>query len=135
MASDALIPHRYETRVRYGETDQMGIAHHGAYVAWLELGRTEMMKSLGYHYRKMEEEGLLLPVLDMQIRYRKSLKYDDVVVVETKVETARRFKILFSYVIRNEGGELVAEASTWLGSIDRNGKPKPLPDNAFGTQA
>ena len=74
-----------EFRVRYVETDQMGIAHHSNYFSWMEAARAELMRNRGLSYRELEERGYLLPVREAYCRYRKSLKYDDIIVVESEL--------------------------------------------------
>ncbi|MGD1947680.1 MAG: acyl-CoA thioesterase, partial [Croceivirga sp.] len=89
-------------RVRYGETDQMGVVYHGKYADYLEIGRTEWLRQLGITYKKMEEEGIILPVIHLKIDFRKSAKYDDLLTVETKLYQRPLVKIAFDYKIYNE---------------------------------
>ena len=77
--------HRFQFRVRYGDTDQMGMAYYGNYLRWFEIGRAEMMRSLGMSYRAVEEAGIRLPVLEARCRYLKPARYDDLVAIETGV--------------------------------------------------
>ena len=73
-------------RVRYGETDQMGVVHHGNYALYIEMGRIEWLRKLGISYKKMEEEGIMLPVISMQLNFKKSARYDDVIKVKTELK-------------------------------------------------
>ncbi len=94
-------------RVRYGETDQMGVAYHGAYAQWFEIGRTHFCKQKGVVYKKMEEDGYGLVVVELNIVYKKALKYDDEFEIHTFIEDVNRKILKFGYkIIRN--GELCA---------------------------
>ncbi|TVR70827.1 MAG: acyl-CoA thioesterase [Marinilabiliales bacterium] len=121
----------YETqvRVRYGETDAMGVVYYGIYPLYYETGRTEMMRHLGFTYRKMEEMGIVMPVISMECRYRKPARYDDLLTVRTIVREMPRTRIVFDYLIHNEAGELVNEGSTTLVFIDREReRPVRIPE-------
>ena len=120
---------RHEVRVRYGETDQMGVAHHGSHVAWFEEARTEWMRSRGMSYRELEASGVMLPVVAMKIDYRSTVAYDDVVLVETWVKERGRASITFAYrVIFEQEARIVAEAEITLACVDRDGKLRRLPE-------
>lgn len=105
-------------RVRYGETDQMGVVHHGNYPLYLEMGRTEWLRELGISYREMEESGIMLPVISMSLNYKKSARYDDVIKVKTQLKSTPSVKIEFDYTITNLQGETLVEANTILAFID-----------------
>jgi len=107
-------------RVRYGETDQMGVVYHGKYADYLEIGRTEWLRSFGVTYKQMEEENIILPVVHLQIDYKKSAKYDDLLTVETRLQKMPLIKIAFDYKIYNESRELLAEAHTVLAFMNKN---------------
>ncbi|MEO0570873.1 MAG: thioesterase family protein [Bacteroidota bacterium] len=116
-------------RVRYGETDQMGIVYHVKYADYLEIGRTEWLRSFGITYKDMEDEGIILPVIHLQIDYKKSAKYDDLLTVETRLKSRPMVKIAFDYRIYNESRELLAEAHTVLAFMKKNTlKPMGCPD-------
>lgn len=116
-------------RVRYGETDQMGVVYHGKYADYLEIGRTEWLRSLGVTYKQMEEENIILPVVHLQIDYKKSAKYDDLLTVETKLQKMPLIKIAFDYKIYNETRELLAEAHTVLAFMNKETmRPIKCPD-------
>ncbi|MHC5064546.1 MAG: acyl-CoA thioesterase [Planctomycetota bacterium] len=120
---------RHRVRVRYGETDQMGVAHHGSYVAWIEEARTEWLRVRGMRYKELEEGGLRMPVVSLQFNYKSSVGYDEVVEVETRVNRRTRASVSFSYRIRTEeGGRLVADAETVLACVDSAGKVRRLPE-------
>lgn len=92
--------HQQPIRVHYQDTDQMGVAHHANYVSWLEISRTEMMRDTGVTYRDMENLGLLLPVVDMSIKYRSPAHYDDHLTVFTKVVSVSAVRLEFNYEVR-----------------------------------
>lgn len=116
-------------RVRYGETDQMGVAYHANYLVWCEIGRTDYMRELGTPYAELERQGHLLAVAEANVRYRASAHYDDVVRVITTVESARSRAITFAYDIERVEPDPtpLARARTTLVSIDRDGRPRTLP--------
>ena len=116
-------------RVRYGETDQMGVVYHGNYAQYLEMGRVEWLRALGFSYKKMEEEGVMLPVISLQINFKKSAVYDDMIRVVTTLKKRPSVKIEFEYKIYNEADEILAEAHTVLAFIDMATKrPMKCPD-------
>ena len=118
----------YQLRVRYGETDAMGIVYYGTYPLYYETGRTEMMRHLGFTYRKMEELGIIMPVISLNCRYRKPARSDDLLTIRTIVREMPSSKILFDYELFNERGELVNEGSTTLVFVDRKkGRPVRIP--------
>lgn len=86
-------------RVRYQETDQMGVVYHGNYLNWFEVGRTELLRDLGESYRTVEEKGLMLPVMEVNIRYQKPAKYDDLLHIRTRIVYYSGVKLTFSYEI------------------------------------
>ncbi len=116
-------------RVRYGETDQMGIVYYGNYAQYLEIGRVEWLRALGVSYKRMEDDGIMLPVISLQIRYRKSARYDDIITVTTTLKKKPGVKIAFDYQIHNETQELLVEANTVLAFMDKHTlKPVRCPD-------
>ena len=116
-------------RVRYGETDQMGVVYHGNYPQYLEMGRVEWLRVLGISYKEMEENGIILPVISLHINYKKSAVYDDLLTVRTILRKKPMVKIEFDYEIYNEQGELLAEANTILAFMDaKKNKPAKCPD-------
>lgn len=92
--------HMHPLRVHYKETDQMGVVHHANYVSWFEIGRTEMMRHLGIAYRDMEDLGLLLPVLDVNVKYHQPARYDHCVLIYTSLAEFSRVRMKFKYEIR-----------------------------------
>lgn len=109
----------FSFRVRYAETDQMGIVYHGNYAQYLEMGRVEWLRTLGVSYKSMEENGIILPVISLQLNFKKSAKYDDLLTVETKLRKTPSVKIEFDYKIYNHDRELLVEANTILAFIDK----------------
>lgn len=116
-------------RVRYAETDQMGVVYHGNYAQYIEQGRTEWLRDLGLSYKWMEENNIFLPVVNLTIDYKLPARYDDVLFVTTRLRKIPTYKIEFEYEIYNESKQLLAEASTILVFIDRtNDKLQKAPD-------
>ena len=121
--------HEIFVRIRYGETDQMGVVHHGNYALYLEMGRTEWLREFGISYNDMEKTGIMLPVISMALNFKKSAYYDDVIKVKTQLKKTPLVKIEFEYVITNEKGEILVEANTTLAFINMKTKrPMKCPD-------
>ena len=117
-----------ELRVRYSETDQMGVAYHGHYLAWCEMARTEHMRRLGVRYRDLEDRGVRLAVSEAHVRYAKSARYDDPVRVTAWLEDVASRRLVFGYrVERTDDGTELATATTALVSLDTGGRPARLP--------
>jgi len=115
--------------VRYAETDQMGYVYYGNYAQYLEMGRVAWLRSLGVSYRTMEEGGVMLPVVSMQIDFKKPALYDDLLTVKSKLKKIPSVKIEFDYEIFNEAGDLLVTANTVLAFIDMKTKrPVVCPD-------
>jgi acyl-CoA thioester hydrolase len=120
--------HHFAIRVRYGDTDQMGMAYYGNYLRWFEIGRAEMMRSLGSSYRAIEESGIQLPVVEARCRYLKPARYDDLIAVETGVLDTGRASVRFGYRIVNEAsGELLAHGMTEHCFLGAGGRPVRAP--------
>ncbi|CAM4422599.1 thioesterase family protein [Zobellia roscoffensis] len=109
-------------RVRYSETDQMGVVYHGNYAQYLEMGRVEWLRSAGISYKELEENGIMLPVVSLSLNYKKSAFYDDLISVETTLKKTPSVKIEFDYVIYNEKREILVEANTVLVFINMKNK-------------
>ena len=108
-----------ELRVRYAETDQMGVAHHSTYVVWCEEARTNHMRNLGVSYRDMEAGGLFLPVVEAHLRYRAAARYDDRLQVRCWVRDTSSRRVVFGYAVdRPADGKLLATAQTALIAVD-----------------
>jgi len=121
--------YRFSFRVRYGETDQMGVVYHGNYAQYLEMGRVEWLRALGISYKSMEENGIILPVISLQLKFIKSAVYDDLITVVTKLKKTPSVRIEFDYEIYNEAAELLVEANTVLAFINvKTNRPVKCPD-------
>ncbi len=117
-----------EVRVRYAETDQMGVAHHAAYLIWCELARTDHMRRQGVSYRHLENQGLKLPVVEAHLRYRAAARYDDVLAVRCWVRDVSSRRVVFGYAVdRPDDGRLLATAETALIAVDANHALTTLP--------
>ncbi|MBI3409252.1 MAG: acyl-CoA thioesterase [Planctomycetes bacterium] len=114
-------------RVRYAETDRMGFLHHANYLVYFEQGRTELLRSRGLSYRDLEDQGFLLVLTKVQVRYRQAARYDDLLTLRTTVARTTLVKIEHRYELFRDG-VLLAEGETTLGCIDRDGKVQPLPE-------
>ena len=123
---------RSEIRVRYAESDQMGVAYHANYLVWCEVGRTDLIRQVGMTYAEMERRGVLLAVADAQLRYHASARYDDRVRIVTRLTGVRSRMVTFEYALFRVGEddaevERLATASTTLVSLDAGGRPTALP--------
>jgi acyl-CoA thioester hydrolase len=117
-----------ELRVRYAETDQMGVVYHANYLVWCEIGRTDFIRQHGMSYADIERRGILLVVSEVMLRLHASARYDDLVRVETTLEEVRSRLIAFAYVItRASDGHRLATARTSLVSVAAGGRPATLP--------
>ena len=105
-------------RIRYSETDQMGVVYHGNYAQFFEIGRTEWLRNLNTSYKHMEQNGVMLPVISLSCNFKKSAYYDDVINIKTLLKKAPTVKIEFDYEIRNENDELLCTGNTVLAFVD-----------------
>ena len=127
------VPHRIETRVTYAETDAMGIVYYSHYLRWFEMGRTELMRSLGIAYKEMESQGTYLPVSEVFCRYLVSAKYDDVLIIETSVDFLRRASIQFAYrILRKADAVQMVTGTTLHAFVDREGRIVRVPSSLEG---
>ncbi|WP_103865865.1 thioesterase family protein [Aquimarina sp. I32.4] len=115
-------------KVRYSETDQMGVVHHGNYAQYLELARIDWLSQLGVSYKSMEENGVMLPVFTLDFKFKKSAFFDDELTVKTLLRKIPTVKIIFDFEIFNEKRELLTTASATLVFVDsKTRKPIPCP--------
>lgn len=115
-------------RVRFAETDKMGVAHHSSYVAWLEVGRVEWLRQRGVLYTDMESSGVSLAVSALSIQYRASALFDDELIVNTQMSEAKSRRVRFSYVLtRRSDGAIVALGETLHVPVDQAGRAMRLP--------
>lgn len=125
-----MFSHETTLRVRYGETDRMGYVYYGVYAQYFELGRVEALRSLGFPYKRMEEDGVMLPVHDLQVQYHKPAFYDDELTIRTVITALPSVRIRFAYSVHNAEGVLLTEAATTLVFIDRaTGRPMRAPED------
>ena len=118
-----------EFRVRYAETDQMKVVHHRNYLVWCELGRTDLIRMLGTSYAEIEKQGVLLAVVEANLRYHAPARYDDRIRVRTVLREARSRSVTFEYTIENaDTGEKLVTARTMLASINGEGKLVSMPE-------
>lgn len=103
-----------QLRVRYGETDKMGIVYYGNYATYLEQGRTEWLRAIGFSYKYMEENNVHLPVINLNIDYKSPAYYDDIITVTTTLKEIPIYRIEFNYKIHNQNNKLLAVATTSL---------------------
>lgn len=116
----------HRIRVRYAETDQMAVAHHGSYVAWLEEARIAWLREAGRSYRDLEASGCMLPVIELQLRYRRPARFDDELELATGAALAGPSRIAFTTAI-SRGGDVLAEAAVTVAAVDRAGRPMRIP--------
>ena len=118
-----------QIRVRYGETDQMGVVYHANYASYFEVGRTEWLREYGITYKSMEETGVMLPVISLEIKYKNSARYDDLLTIKTSIKKLPSVRIEFDYELVNESGDLLATGSTDLVFINmKRNRPMRCPD-------
>jgi acyl-CoA thioester hydrolase len=121
--------HELKVRVRYAETDQMGVVYHGNYAQYFEMGRVEWLRNLGISYKWMEDNGVMLPVVSLNINYKKPARYDDLLTIKTILKSQSTVKIEFDYEILNEKEELLTIANSILVFVDmKTGRPTAPPD-------
>ncbi|HWP08627.1 MAG TPA: thioesterase family protein [Polyangiaceae bacterium] len=133
---------KYRVRVRFGETDLMGIVHHGTYISYFEVGRVEYMRRRGLDYHSWTELGIHLPVVEAYVRYRRTARFDELLCIETRLSELSRVKVRFDYrLLREPEGELagtpqtpdeqlVAEGHTLLACVDQHHIPRRIPPEA-----
>jgi acyl-CoA thioester hydrolase len=119
----------FDIRVRYAETDQMGVAYYANYLVWFEIGRSEFCRQRGFLYSDLEASGYKLVVTDVHCRYRNSARYDEIITVRTWLKEMNRRMITFGYrILRQNKEEIIAEGETRHLCLDSNGKPKSMPE-------
>jgi acyl-CoA thioester hydrolase len=116
-----------QIRVRYAETDRMGLLHHANYLVYFEQARTELLRAQGASYRDMEDQGFLLVLTRVEVRYKLPAHYDDILTIRTFVERVTYVRIDHRYEV-HRGSDLIAEGSSTLACVDRDGRPQALPD-------
>lgn len=130
MAAERL-PARSSTsrvRVRYAETDQMGVAYHANYFVWFEVGRTDWLRDAGLTYRQLEADGLFLPVTEARCEFKASARYDDDLEIHTTARLVSPVRVGFDYTLLGPGGARLAVGATVHATLDRQGRPIRVPD-------
>ncbi|AMA49588.1 MULTISPECIES: acyl-CoA thioesterase [Flavobacterium] len=118
-----------QVRVRYAETDQMGVVYHGNYAQYFEMGRVEWLRNLGVSYKWMEENGVFLPLVSLSMNYKKPAHYDDLLTIRTIFKSQSSVKLEFDYEIYNESQELLTTANSILVFVDaKSGRPITPPE-------
>lgn len=126
-----MFEHSTKIRVRYGETDQMGYMYYGNYAEFFEVGRVEMLRSLGLTYSGMEASGIMMPVLEMKSKYLKPARYDEEITVKVIMDKMPGVKIHFRYELYNEKQELIHLGETLLAFVNMNSSRPCLPSAEF----
>ncbi len=125
-----MITNETKIRVRYGETDQMGYVYYGIYAQYFEVGRVEWLRNLGVSYKSLEESGIMLPVLNLNVNYLKPAKYDDLLTIVTSLNNKPLIKIEFKFKIFSAQKELLTTGETSLVFIDmKKNKPTKAPES------
>jgi acyl-CoA thioester hydrolase len=128
MTSGAAPHSSSRIRVRYAETDKMGVVYYANYFVWFEVGRTDLLRESGWNYREMEIDGFALPVIEAHCTYRESAKYDDEIEVRTSGALLSPVRVQFTYeVVRMADAATLATGTTVHATLDRNGRPCRLP--------
>ena len=129
----AELTRRTHVRVRYAETDCMGVVYYANYLVWFEVGRTEWLRATGWSYREMESEGVALPVIEAHCEYRQSARYDDEIEIRTRASLLTPVRIRFDYdILRVRDQVLAALGYTVHAALDSGGRPCRLPDRVRG---
>jgi len=118
----------FQIRVRYAETDRMGLLHHANYLVYFEQARVELLRQAGMNYKDLEDQGYFLVVVNIAVKYRKPVHYDDVVTVRTTVTKASPVRLEHQYQVLGADGQLCCEATSTLACVDAAGKIQAMPD-------
>jgi len=121
--------HSTKIRVRYSETDQMGYCYYGNYAQYFEIGRVEALRHLNISYKEMEKDGIMLPVSDFQVNYKKPALYDDELVITTHISSLEGCRLTFNYEIKNEENQIITTASTVLVFVSKETMKTISPPN------
>jgi acyl-CoA thioester hydrolase len=134
--ADVAIVSTSEVRVRYAETDRMGVVYHANYLVWCEVGRTDLIRQLGTSYAEIEAEGTMLAVSEASLRFHAPARYDDVILVQTTVEEVRSRTVTFAYLVSRRVGDRLdrlVSARTTLVALGDDGRPRLLPEPLLRT--
>ena len=122
-----------QVRVRYAETDQMGYAYYGNYATYYEVGRVEALRQLGFEYRKMEEDGIMMPVTELKCKFLKPAKYDELITIRVIIKELPSVRMFFHYEVIGENGDKLNEGETTLVFINMSSnRPCKAPDYLLG---
>jgi acyl-CoA thioester hydrolase len=121
------VSHEITVRVRYAETDRMGLLHHANYFVYFEMARTELLRQRGISYREVEDAGHYLVIVDIGCKFKRPARYDDLLTIRTTVARVTHVKIVHHYQVLREG-LVLAEAHSTLACVDRDGRPQALPE-------
>ena len=127
-----LTEHQITFRVRYPETDGMGVVHHSRYFQYLEMGRIELLRVSGISYAQLEMEGILFVVVKVECRYKAPARFDDELTLTTRVARKTHVRIDHQYVLKR-GETIIAEAATTIACVDRQGALRVIPEEAIGS--
>jgi acyl-CoA thioester hydrolase len=125
--------HEISIRVRYAETDRMGLLHHATYFVYFEMGRTELLRQRGLSYREIEDAGHFLVIVDLGCKYKRPAYYDDLLTLRTTVKRVTHVKIEHVYQVLRDG-QILAEGHSTLACVDREGRPQRLPATLTGEE-
>ena len=115
-------------RVRYADTDKMGVVYYANYLVWFEVGRTEWLRQAGFSYREVEQSGIVLPVIEVHCQYRQPARYDDEIEIRSRGDLLSRVRVKFEYeIVRHRDGVVAAVGHTVHASVDSAGRPTRLP--------
>lgn len=121
--------YQHTTRVRYAETDKMGVVYYANYAIYFEIGRVEWLRNKGISYKEMEDEGIMLPVISLSMSYKKSAYYDELLTITTRLKKLSPLRIEFEYEILNQNQELLTTGETTLVFINaQTRRPAPAPE-------
>ena len=123
-----------QIRVRYAETDRMGLLHHANYLVYFEQARTELLRAAGGNYKELEDRGFFLVLSKVEVKYRSPAYYDDVLTIRTTLTRTGPIRLEHKYEVFRPDGKLVAEGTTTLACVDRAGKLQPMPDWRGGSK-
>ena len=126
-----ILSHETTVRVRYAETDRMGLLHHANYFVYFEMGRTELLRQGGVSYREIEDAGHFLVIVDIGCKFKRPARYDDLLTLRTTTVRVTHVKIVHEYQVFRDG-QLLAEGHSTLACVDRDGRPQALPEILTG---
>lgn len=125
------VHHEINTRIRYKDTDRMGVVYYGNYLTFFEMGRTELMRHMGIPNSALETRGYVLPVVDVAVTYKGNVGYDETITISTTISKASRVRIRFDYRVTDEGGRLLVTGHTIHACLDSSMKPTRLPEDVL----